>query len=963
MLLSRLVRFSIFILLAHISSSVLAQNGTLRGTVIDDEFGDVMIGANVVVEGAAAGGITDLDGKFDISVPAGTYKVRVSYVSYASTIVSDVIVKKGEVTSMGTIRLKEDNQQLGEVVVAAKVVRNTETAILTVKRKAPNLIDGISAATFEKIGDGDAAGAMSRVTGVSVEGGKYIFVRGLGDRYTKTTLNGVDIPGLDPDRNTIQMDLFPTNIIDNIVVAKSFTADLSADFTGGAVDIATKDFPDEKVSGFSLGLDYNPSMHFNPDFVKYDGSSTDFLGFDNGKRAIPTGGRTNIPQFANVVGNPNSAAGQDYQNILQGFDPTLSGYRTTSFMDYSFSYSYANQKNLKRSKKWKLGYNAALSYKNEREFYQDAEFNLYAKDNSATAYELIPLEQQSGDFGVHKVLAGVLGSVALKSQWSKIKLNVLHIQNGESKAGLFYFENTNLGANFEANQYNLEYNQRMLTNVLINGTHTFDQKRLKLDWKISPTRSALQDPDIRFTRFRLPNNTIGTEAGLPERIWRSLEEYNVASKVDLTKEYKFRAQGAKVLFGAAYTYKTRDFNIQNFQIIPGNTPLNGNPNDIFKDEHLFSADNRNGLRYAAMFIPLNPNEFNAQVHYAAAYVSNEANITQQLKAIIGLRIEHYQQYYTGTNQTGSIRLDNEKVISDLDLFPTLNLVYNLSTEQNLRASYTRTIARPSLKEMSYAEILDPITGRTFIGGMLSETTNGGTEVLWDGKLRSTNIDNVDLRWEWFRKNGDNLSLSGFFKHMKNPIEIIQFLADPGSFQPRNVGDARITGAEIEFRKSLDFIRPSWEKLAFNANFTYTASSILISETERRSRTNAAREGEVIADRRQMAGQAPWIVNAGLAYNNKEKAIEAGIFYNVQGPTLQFVGFGNRANVYSVPFHSLNFNAGKNFGKDNRMSFGIKVSNILNDWKEQVFVSYQASEQYFQRLRPGTAIGLKFGYKF
>lgn len=954
---------SFLLLIFMTATNALAQNGTIRGTVIDDEYGDALIGANIVVEDAAAGGITDLDGKFEISVPEGTYKIRVSYVSFANTIVEGVVVKEGEVTPMGTIRMKEDNATLGEVVVAAKVVRNTEAALITVKRKAPNLLDGISAATFEKIGDSDAAGAMSRVTGVSVEGGKYIYVRGLGDRYTKTTLNGVDIPGLDPDRNTIQMDLFPTNVIDNIVVAKSFTANLPADFTGGAVDIATKDFPDEKIMGFSIGLDYNPSMHFNQNFVKYDGSRTDNLGFDNGQRALPTGGSTDIPQYANVVGNPNGDLGQEYQNILRSFDPTLGGYRSTSFMDMSMSYSFANQRQLK-NEKWKLGYNAAITYKNEREYYEDAEFNLYAKDNQPANYELIALEQQSGDFGVNKVLVGGLASVAIKSLNSKVKLNVLHIQNGESKAGIFYFENSNLGANFEANQYNLEYTQRTLTNILLNGTHKWQDGKWEFDWKFAPTRSAIEDPDIRFTRFRLPTNTIGTEVGLPERIWRFLEEYNFASKADFTREYKFRAQSAKVLFGAAHTYKMREYNIQNFQFsLGGSSSLTGDPNEIFTDQNYFSAENRNGLRYSPQFIPINPNEFQSSVNYAGAYVSNEMNLTQQLKTIIGVRLEKYDQFYTGTNQTGTIALDNERVIDDLNLFPTLNLVYNLNTEQNVRASFTRTIARPSMKEMSFAEILDPITGRTFIGGMLTETTNGGTEVLWDGNLRSTNINNFDLRWEFFKKNGNNISLSAFYKTLKNPIEIVQFLADPGSFQPRNVGDAQIIGGEIEFKKNLSFISASLEKLAFNANFTYTQSSIQISETEKRSRTSAARDGEVIADRRTMAGQAPWILNTGLAYNDKDKNMEAGIFYNVQGPTLMFVGFGNRANVYSVPFHSLNVNVSKNFGKEDRMSLGIKASNLLNDWKEQIFSSYQAQDQYFQRLRPGTSIGLKFGFKF
>ncbi|NVJ87213.1 MAG: TonB-dependent receptor [Algoriphagus sp.] len=955
-----IITLIIIVLTQFLVGYVFAQNGTIRGTIYEEGSGEPLFGVSVLVRETSTGAITDFDGKFEVQVAPGTYTLQISYLSYTTVELTAVTVTAGEVTVLDDILMAEEASELETVTIAASAIRTTESALMSVKRNAANLMDGISASTFRKIGDGDAASAVKRVTGVSIEGGKYVYVRGLGDRYTKTVLNGVDVPGLDPDRNTIQMDIFPTNVIDNIIVSKSFTAELPADFTGGVVDIETKDFPEEKVARIGISGGYNPSMHFNSNYLKYDGGKTDWLGIDDGTRAIPTGGRTDIPQYGDVVGNPNSPLGQEYQSILGGFNKTLGGYRTSSPMDFGLSLSLGNQ--LVRPKvTW--GYNVALTYKNDTEFYQDAEFNLYAKPRESSDLELEPLERQRGDYGVNNVLVGGLAGIAMKTDNSKYKLNLMHLQNGESKAGEFDFVNTNLGANFEAKQYNLEYSQRSLTSVLLNGAHYLNGRDWEINWKVAPTVSTIQDPDIRFTRFRLPNNTISTEVGLPTRIWRSLEEYNLNGKLDVTRNLNLFQRDSKLKFGGNYVIKYRDFNIQSFQFATGNTQFTGDPNAILNTENLFSAENRNGVRYNADFIPINPNEYQSILTNIAGYGSLEASPSDRLKAIMGLRVEKYNQYYTGTNQTGTIVFDLVEMLDDFDFFPSVNLIYNLKQNQNLRFSASRTIARPSFKELSYAEILDPITGRTFVGGLYPETTNGGSEVLWDGNLTPTRINNFDLRWEAFQERGQMLSVSAFYKTFDKPIEMVQFLSDPGAFQPRNVGNGTVAGLEFEFRKELSFIAPALEKFSWNTNVTVTQSQIKMSESEFRSRSLTAREGEEVKDTRDMAGQAPYIINTGLSFLDFNSGIEAGLFYNVQGSTLNYVGFGNRTDTYTVPFHSLNFNVNKSFGADERIQTSLGVSNILNDKRQQVFRSFGAQDQLFTNLAPGTRISFSFAYSF
>ncbi len=943
-----------------ITGFVFAQSGTIRGAIFDEKTGEPLFGVSVLVKETSTGAVTDFDGKFEIKVNPGTYTLQVSYISYSTMTLTEVVVEADKVAVLPDLLLKEEASELETVTVSAAAIRTTESALMSVKRNAANLMDGISASSFRQIGDGDAASAVKRVTGVSIEGGKYVYVRGLGDRYTKTVLNGVDIPGLDPDRNTIQMDIFPTNVIDNIIVSKSFTAELPADFTGGVVDIETKDFPEEKTFRINISGGVNPAMHFNSNYLAYQGGKTDFLGFDDGTRANPTGGRINIPQYGEVVGNPNGAKGQEYQSILGGFNKTLGASQQTSLMDFGIGLSLGNQ--IVRPKAtW--GYNAALTYKNDTEYYQGAQFNLFAKPISQSETEMEALESQVGNYGVNSVLLGGLAGIALKTQNSKYKLNILHLQNGESKAGTFDFINSNLGANFEAKQYNLEYSQRGLSSILVSGSHFIKGGAWEVNWKLAPTRSTIEDPDIRFTRFRLPTNTISTEVGLPTRIWRNLEEYNIAGKLDLTRNLKAFSREAKVRMGGAYTFKYRDFSIQSFQFPTGSIQLDGDPNTILNQVNLFSATNRNGVRYNPDFIPINPNAYQGYVTNFAGYGSFESSPIQNLRAILGLRVEQYNQFYTGTNQTGTINYDLVEMLEDLDFFPTVNLVYGLKENQNLRFSAARTIARPSFKELSFAEILDPITGRTFIGGLFQETTNGGTEVLWDGNLQSTRINNFDLRWEAFQQKGEMWSVGAFYKTFENPIEIVQFLSDPGSFQPRNVGNGTVLGVEMEFRKSLGFLSPRFENFLWTTNVTITESRINMSATELKSRELTAREGQVIGTTRDMAGQAPYIVNTGISYNNFSNGWEAGIYYNVQGPTLNLVGFGNRTDTYTVPFHALNLNINKTFGADERIRTSLGVQNLLNDKREIVFSSFGAQDQIFTQLAPGTRVNFSVGFSF
>jgi outer membrane receptor protein involved in Fe transport len=579
-------------------------------------------------------------------------------------------------------------------------------------------------------------------------------------------------------------------------------------------------------------------------------------------------------------------------------------------------------------------------------------------------------EHQVGNMGTNNVLLSGMAGFAIKTKNSKYRINILHLQNGESKAAIFDYESTDQGSNFYGFQHNLEYTQRGLTNGLISGKHNFIKNAWEVEWKVSPTYSTIEDPDIRFTRYEDRDGTwsIGTEVGFPERIWRDLDEINIGSILHVKKDFQMLGETSKLLFGGAYTYKERDYVIYNYALnIRGDFPLTGDPDELFWEENLWprNGDVGSGTTYEAPFIPNNPNQYNSNVNSAAAYVSTELSFNKKFKANIGVRMENFQQRYTGRDQQSNNVLDNDVVLDNLDFFPSINLIYNYKENQNLRLSYSMTVARPSFKELSYAEIYDPVTSRTFIGGLFRDADDVAGVEYWDGNLQSAYIHNFDLRWELFKQRGQLFSLSAYYKSFIKPIEIVQYATRPGAFQPRNVGDGNVYGFEAELRYDLDNFTPTLKSFRVLFNFTYAWSQIKLSKTEYDSRVENARTGQTIDEYRAMAGLAPYLINAGIAYNGGEKgfwqAFEAGIYYNVQGKTLEYVGIADRPDIYTKPFHSLNFNANKKFGKDNRLQLGLRVENILGSKEQSVYESYKAADRFFENLDPGVHFKLRFSY--
>ena len=955
-----------------------AQKGTIRGSIFDDANGESLIGVTVALKGTTTGAITDLDGKFSIMVEPGTYDLLISYISFQSQTIEGVEVKPGEVTLLNNLRLKQATIEVSEVVIRAEIVRRNESSLMLMKQKSAIMIDGISSEKMELIGDGNAVEAAKRVTGVSIEGGKYVYVRGLGDRYSKTTLNSMEIPGLDPDRNSLQMDIFPTNLIDNITVSKNFTADMPADFTGGLMNIETKDFPDQRILNVSAGLGYNPSMHFNPDYLSYKGGKTDFLGFDDGTRALPSrAGSQFIPTPV------SGASASQVNSFVRSFNPTLAADQRLSPMDFNGSFTFGNQYALDKdgAGKKKLGFIVSLSYRTDFKYYDDVRYGEYQRHPNPDSLKLRYATVQNGRMGEHSTLLGGIVGLAYKTDRSKLKFNVMHLQSGQSRAATFDIDNNGdaVGqSGYIAFSHNLEYNQRSLTNALISGSHVLTGNKWELSWGASPTYSLSEDPDIRKTAFTVGETGTDFNAGAggnPSRIWRSLNELNAPVKADVTFNYKYKERDSKLKFGASHIYKQRDYEILFFdvQFFGSQSWPEADPSTVLDPENIYDGTpgRPNNIYYQSGNNSPNPNQYASNINNSGVYVSNEMELFKHFKTIVGVRMEYYVQRHTGRDQTfasGDIlngrNLVNDKVLETVNFFPSVNIIYSIRDGHNIRMAYSRTVARPSFKELSFAQIIDPITNRIFNGSLFTYINSQGV-VSWDGDLKETDIDNLDIRWEYFLKHGQMFSVSGFFKHFDNPIELVRIPEQQTSteFQPRNVGTGYVFGLELEFRKNLDFISPFLANLSLSANVTLAQSLLRMSQIEFDARKRFERTGESISNVRRMAGQSPYVVNAGISYGNKEIGLDLGIFYNVKGRTLEIVGIGLYPDAYTEPFHSLNFSINKKFGKEQRTVVDLKVANMLNDRVETFYHSFEAGKQVFSSINPGVSFGLGVSHKF
>lgn len=933
-----------------------AQVGSIRGQVIDDQSGEPLIGATVLVAGTTTGSPADLDGKFTLpNLQPGKYNIQTSFISYQTLTINEVEVKAGEVTILN-IRLKTESVGLQEVVIEAKVQKSAESAMLTVQKKSGVVLDAISSEQFSRSGDSDAAAAMRRVTGISVEGGKYVYVRGLGDRYSKTAVNNAEIPGLDPNKNTVQMDLFPSNLIDNIVVYKTFSPELPGSFTGGFVNVATKDFPNSFTMQVSGSMGYNTNATFNNEALTHDLGKTHYLGFGDKNRDLPEEVKNGVSNYS----GSNSEMANALDKQTKSFTGKMGPSRGNPKPNHSFSFSIGDQKPLFGKP---LGFIAGLSYQRNYEHYDNGTTGRYFLPGNAQVEKYLDTTYHFNDIkSTESVLWGGLANISYKlNDRNKIGINLMRNQSTDESTryqqGLFPSASGSQNPDFQLQLRSMMYTERSLNSGQLKGDHAIGTGKnpVKIDWIASYTKSTQDEPDLRFfnnVRNEMPDGSYvydpySNNITPPSRYFRYMDENNLDVKLNVEVPFNNWGLVSKIKFGGAYLTKERNFTERVFQFRAANPsalPFNGNPDDFFAEENL-GIINQEGNRYEfGLFVREEQatGTYLGEESVPAGYAMVDFQITNKLKVATGVRFEQTDIYL----ENADTLIDASRRTSSLkrdDFLPAANVTYQLKKDMNLRFGYGRTIARPTFRELANYVTFD------FAGDNIDRG---------NPNLERTVIDNLDLRWEVFPKSGELISISAFYKKFKNPIEravnpLTTDLALERQF--RNVDEANVYGLEFEVRKNLDFITQALDDFKLGANITVLKSEVDINEGELALIRNNDPEA---SDKRPMYGQAPYIVNSYLSYDNSESGITANVNFNVSGERLSIVGVGGTPNVFERPVNMLDASVGKSFA--NGISVRLKAQNLL-DAEYKFSQEFKNKDYVFQSYKIGRTFSLSLSY--
>ncbi len=944
--------FAVGVIVVVSSTSVFA-NGYARitGTLVDAETGEPLIGANVFLENTTIGAASDLEGRFTIAkIPSGNYTVVVSIIGYSTRKLADVKIVAGETVTLN-LALTPEAVATADVIVTAALLTNTEASLLRQRQKSIAVSDAISAEAISRSASGSAADAMEQVTGASIVDGRYIYVRGLGDRYMNTQLNGTLLPSADPNRNTVAMDLFPAKFIENIVTTKTFTPDKPGNFTGGSVNITTKSFPERFSMSFSASSAFNTQTSLKSGLT-YPGGDLDWLGFDDGTRDIPdplTDPNVVIPNIGSAFTNREQALELD--RLSKAFNPVMSVSSKDAPVDQSYAFSVGNQLSLLGKP---LGFFMSLSYNRSFSSYHDgltAQYNLSGK--VAEVNELTNLLELNDSKSSEEVLWGGLASLSFKPSAShSLQANFTYNRTGESQAryqvgsmprdlapGTFYETRV------------LKWVERDLRSLQFSGDHYFKSLlNMRVDWASSLTGSKQDEPDLRFfSNDFTPSVRQGRDTTFyaisvsnysrPVRYYRNLEENIWDSYLNISIPFKqWSGLGSSFKFGGAYGLKDRTFRERRYEYFQSSIRYSGDPESFFAPENVGIVDSTSGrfYRFGNYIVDATQpsSNYDGEQDIYAAFAMIDMPLLRRLRLITGLRYE--------TTRIEVASQDASKQAGQLstnDILPATNLIFQLTENMNLRAAYGRTLARPTFRELA------PFASFDFIGDFI---------FVGNANLERTLIDNFDLRWEWFSRPGEIFAVSGFYKNFKNPIErAIVSNNNNGQFQ--NVDNARVIGLEFELRKRLDQIHPILSNFQIGGNFTLINSRVDIPQKELLPilalDPNASHQ-------RPLQGQSPYVLNLDLGYDNNATGTAVSVFYNLFGRRLSEVSLGGTPNVFEQARSTLDVTLSQKIWK----GFALRASakNLL-DTSVRKSHAYKGQEFVVSEYKLGRT--LSFGTSF
>lgn len=921
------------------------STGTLSGSVLGADTGRGVAGATVTITGTFLTATTDLEGAYRINgVPPGARDVTVVKEGFQPFNVTSVGVAAGEVARVDVALVSSRGPviKMEAFSVSADVVQNSGVGLLSARQKSIAVSDAIGSEQMSKLGFGTAASAMKAVTGASVVGGKYVYIRGLGERYSSTLVNGVEVPSADPDRRAVNMDMFPSDLIDAIVTTKTFTPDKPGNFTGGSVDMKTKEFPEQFTFSLSASLASN-SRVTGKDFLASGGASNTW-GRDEGGRALP-GDLANqrIPlRFSSAT------IDAEIGRLTRAFSPVMSPSLKDAPLNHSFATAVGGVASLFGRK---FGYAASLSYDRSFGGYREGVTGRYERQG-VTSPALAPLVRLSDTRSEDDTLLGGLLNLAYQlSPEHQMSLNTMVNQSGNDMVRRQSGLNVSGGGISETEEFTtrtLRYTERSLRSFQLAGKHLFPAWReARLNWSITDATTTQEEPDTRyFSTFKTPDGSQFFEAsGLPRpaRYFRDLEESRRDYSVDFSLPILLASErSAQFKLGTALAKTERVFNERLFEYNSTVLRYDGNEQGFLRESQVGQVDPATGrFRTGQLYLVETGsagNNYTGDQEVTGSYAMLDIPVTNALRLIGGARRESTKLDVRSRDpKRRAGLLDNN------DTLPSVSLIYSLSEKMNLRVAATKTIARPNFREIA------DYTSFEFVGDFV---------YIGNPDLRRTTIKNYDVRWEWFPRRGEILAVSLFHKQMTDPIERGVFsVVNSGELQFQNAPRGEVRGVEIEARKNLAFLSERLRGFSGGFNFTLVESKVDITAAElafiRFYEPNASAT-------RELTGQSPYITNVDLTYHHARWGTTVSVYYHVFGERLSQVSPPGTPNIFEQPAPTLDFIWNQKIRDRWKVSFSAK--NLLDGAAEETY-TYRGIDYLRSSHRRGTTTSLGVTYTY